>query len=67
MLSKGPTQDARFCTMCLYVYDELRRAPGKECQNPALCNVGLHALWYAASTVLWACSSCARADSHVMR
>ncbi len=24
MLSRGPTQDARFCTMCLYVYDELR-------------------------------------------
>ena len=26
MERSGPTHDARFCTMCLYVYDELQGA-----------------------------------------
>ena len=33
MLSRGPTQDARFCTMCLYVYDELRSRPWKRLES----------------------------------
>ena len=49
MLSKGPTHDARFCTICLYVYDELRTASSEIVSIPPC------AYWLRAEKISCAC------------